>query len=147
MGLAALTCPTCRARARRQSAQLDRGSRARARRDEASPSRVGIPGLGDDYLYDTLNQNGRSFGSISQLGKRRECVFVSDDYRPYRDLLREPGEKAGMSVWAYCLMPNHIRLVLVPYCEEGWGAHSRSLLAHPSHSAYVRFLVFSGRKG
>ncbi len=44
---------------------------------------------------------------VSQRGNRRERVFFGDDdYRLYRDLLREACDKAGVSVWAYCLMPN-----------------------------------------
>ena len=48
---------------------------------------------------------------VTQRGNRRERVFFrDDDYRMYRNHLREACNKAGVSVWAYCLMPNHVHL-------------------------------------
>ena len=47
-------------------------------------------------------------------------VFFEDgDYRHYLDLLGEWCRKAGTQVWAYCLMPNHVHLVLVPAHADG----------------------------
>jgi putative transposase len=57
---------------------------------------------------------------VTQRGNRRERVFFSDDdYALYRDLLAEQCRKQGVACWAYCLMPNHVHLVLVPDREEG----------------------------
>ena len=57
---------------------------------------------------------------VTQRGNRRERVFFGDDdYRLYRDLLREACDKAGVSVWAYCLMPNHVHLILTPTTADG----------------------------
>ena len=59
---------------------------------------------------------------VTQRGNRRERVFFSDDdYALYRDLLAEQCRKQGVACWAYCLMPNHVHLVLVPDREEGLG--------------------------
>jgi putative transposase len=59
---------------------------------------------------------------VTQRGNRRERVFSSDDdYALYRDLLAEQCRKQGVACWAYCLMPNHVHLVLVPDREEGLG--------------------------
>ena len=47
---------------------------------------------------------------VTQRGNRRERVFFGDDdYRLYRDLLREACDKAGVSVWAYCSLSGRTR--------------------------------------
>ena len=52
---------------------------------------------------------------VTQRGNRRETVFFSDaDYELYRDLMGQQCRKHGVAVWAYCLMPDHIHLILVP---------------------------------
>ena len=52
---------------------------------------------------------------ITQRGNRRQQVFFSDDdYRTYLTLLAEWSKKAALSLWAFCLMPNHVHLVAVP---------------------------------
>jgi len=57
---------------------------------------------------------------VTQRGNRRLPVFFSDnDYRAYKALLGEWCAKAGTKVWAYCLMPNHVHLILVPSHEDG----------------------------
>jgi putative transposase len=73
---------------------------------------------------------------VTQRGNRRERVFFGDDdYRLYRDLLREACNKAGVSVWAYCLMPNHVHLILTPTTADGL---ARALgKAHRRYSAFV----------
>jgi putative transposase len=57
---------------------------------------------------------------VTQRGNRRQKIFFEDgDYRLYRDLLAERTAKAGVAVWAYCFMPNHVHLILVPATENG----------------------------
>ena len=57
---------------------------------------------------------------VTQRGNRRQQVFFEDaDYRAYRDLLAEYCAKAETTVWAYCLMPNHVHLILVPSHPDG----------------------------
>jgi putative transposase len=52
---------------------------------------------------------------VTQRGNRRQTVFFSDDdYRTYRALVAEHCAAEGVAVWAYCLMPNHVHLILVP---------------------------------
>jgi putative transposase len=59
---------------------------------------------------------------VTQRGNRRERVFFADeDYELYRDLLSSQCRKQGVAVWAYCLMPNHIHLILVPDRAEALG--------------------------
>jgi len=57
---------------------------------------------------------------VTQPGNRRQKVFFADDdYRAYRNLLALGCRKAGVEVWAYCLMPNHVHLILTPKDEDG----------------------------
>ncbi len=57
---------------------------------------------------------------VTQRGNRRQTTFFSDaDYALYKTLLGEWSAKAGTRVWAWCLMPNHVHLVLEPTHEDG----------------------------
>ena len=52
---------------------------------------------------------------VTQRGNRRQDVFLrTQDYRDYRALLAEHTRAEGVEVWAWCLMPNHVHLMLVP---------------------------------
>jgi putative transposase len=56
---------------------------------------------------------------VTQRGNRRERVFFSDDdYTLYRGLLASQCRKQSVACWAYCLMPNHVHLILVPDRNE-----------------------------
>src|SRR5919197_2934683 len=56
---------------------------------------------------------------VTQRGNRRQQVFFeSSDYTLYRDVLAERCRKASVEVWAYCLMPNHVHLVMVPQTPD-----------------------------
>ncbi len=55
---------------------------------------------------------------IIKRGNRRQIVFFSDnDKRTYLNLLKRAARKTGIVVWAYCLMNNHVHLVVVPEKE------------------------------
>jgi len=57
---------------------------------------------------------------VTQRGNRRQPVFFSDDdYLAYIKLLSETRENAGVEVWAYCLMPNHVHLIVTPNDTDG----------------------------
>ncbi len=78
--------------------------------------------------------------SITQRGNRRQRTFFGDaDYTTYLALISEFCRKAGTRVWAYCLMPNHVHLVMVP-------AHVHGLRAAlgEGHRHYTR--AVNGRK-
>ncbi len=52
---------------------------------------------------------------ITQRGNRRQNVFFSDqDRKLYIRLLHEHAMEAGIALWAYCLMDNHVHLIAVP---------------------------------
>jgi putative transposase len=45
--------------------------------------------------------------------------FCDEDYQAYLALMAEWCGKYNVSVWCYCLMPNHIHLIAVPETAEG----------------------------
>jgi putative transposase len=57
---------------------------------------------------------------VTQRGNGRARTFFEEaDYALYRDLLADHCGQAGVEVWAWCLMPNHVHLVLVPSDTDG----------------------------
>jgi len=73
---------------------------------------------------------------VTQRGNRRQQVFFDDaDYRFYLELLAEHSQAAGVAVWAYCLMPNHVHLILVPGDTDGL----RAALGE-THRRYTRHI-------
>ena len=57
---------------------------------------------------------------VTQRGNGRGRTFFEDgDFALYLDLLAEAAERAHSEVWAYCLMPNHVHIVLTPSDEDG----------------------------
>lgn len=52
---------------------------------------------------------------IIQRGHNRQAVFAGEeDYRYYLENLREWKQKLGCKVYAYCLMTNHVHLIIDP---------------------------------
>ncbi len=57
---------------------------------------------------------------VIQRGNRRQQVFFyPGDKILYLKLLKEQVDKHNVQVWAYCLMDNHVHLILVPKTQEG----------------------------
>jgi len=70
---------------------------------------------------------------VTQRGNGRATTFFDDtDYAFYRDLLATHAAAAGVEVWAWVLMPNHVHLILVPADPDG----IRRALA-PVHRRYA----------
>ena len=78
---------------------------------------------------------------VTQRGNRREPIFFEDgDQEIYRDLLGEQARKADVEVWAYCLMPNHVHLILNPRQADGLGR-----AVGEAHRRYTNFINARGR--
>ncbi|MGH6955387.1 MAG: transposase, partial [Caulobacteraceae bacterium] len=78
---------------------------------------------------------------VTQRGNRREPIFFEDgDQEIYKHLLAEQARRRGVEVWAYCLMPNHVHLVLAPGDEAGLG-----LAVGEAHRRYTNFVNARGR--
>ncbi len=72
---------------------------------------------------------------VTQRGNRRADVFETDaDREAYLRFLKRYAGRYGLSVWAYCLMSNHIHLVAVPAHEHSLGRALRD--AHTVYAMY-----------
>lgn len=73
---------------------------------------------------------------ITQRGNRRmQTFFCESDYARYVDLLAAGCREANVEVLSFCLMPNHVHLVLVPKAADGL---TRALaLAHQRYTWVV----------
>lgn len=57
---------------------------------------------------------------VTQRGNRRAQTFFEDgDYALYASLLAEAARKAEAEIWCYCLMPNHVHIIIVPSDKDG----------------------------
>ena len=57
---------------------------------------------------------------VTQRGNRsQQAFFCNDDYKTYIGRMSEWSKKHKVEIWAYCLMPNHVHLIMVPETEEG----------------------------
>lgn len=57
---------------------------------------------------------------VTQRGNRRlQTFFEEADFALYHTLLADAAAKARTEVWCYCLMPNHVHLIVVPSDEDG----------------------------
>ena len=75
---------------------------------------------------------------VTQRGNRRQQVFFGDeDYETYLALLAEWCGQNEVDVWAYCLMPNHVHLMVVPHSPEGLAK-----AIGETHRRYTRFINF-----
>ena len=73
---------------------------------------------------------------VTQRGNRREPTFFEDgDYQLYLDLLAEAARAAGVEVWSYCLMPNHVHLIVTPSDEDGLWRTFRKV--HRHYTGYI----------
>ncbi len=81
---------------------------------------------------------------VTQRGVRRMATFMQDsDYSDYLTLVSEACKKAGTEVWGYCLMPNHVHLIMVPSHKDGL----RAALGE-AHRRYTRMINFrEGARG
>ena len=71
---------------------------------------------------------------VTQRGNRRQRTFFCDsDYQAYIDLLAKFKVEAGVDIWAYCLMPNHVHLISLPHEKD-----SLARLLRKTHSRYAR---------
>lgn len=78
---------------------------------------------------------------VTARGNRREPIFFEDgDQDLYCELLSEQMRKARVEVWAYCLMPNHVHLILRPETADGM---ARALGA--AHRRWANFVNARGR--
>ena len=72
---------------------------------------------------------------ITQRGNRKTDIFLDDiDRRTYLKLLAVFSKQHSLKTWAYCLMDNHVHLIVVPERQESL---SKTLqLVHGDYAGY-----------
>jgi putative transposase len=89
---------------------------------------------------------------VTQRGNRRQEVFFeAEDYLLYRRLIGAAARRAGAAIWAYCLMPNHVHLIVTPTNEDGLRATFAEAHRRYAGAINARFRwtghLFQGRFG
>jgi putative transposase len=75
---------------------------------------------------------------VTQRGNRRQkTFFCAADYQYYLELIAEATRASGTEVWAYCLMPNHVHMVMVPVAEDSLRASLGE--AHRRYTRHINF--------
>ncbi len=73
---------------------------------------------------------------VTQRGNRRaQTFFEDDDYSLYESLLHEAAQKAEAEIWCYCLMPNHVHIIIVP--SDADGLRRTFADAHRRYTGYI----------
>ena len=73
---------------------------------------------------------------IVQRGNRRQDVFFhADDYHHYLQLISHGCREEGIAIWNYCLMANHVHLILTPRPES-----NLSRAVGEAHRRYTRYI-------
>ena len=75
---------------------------------------------------------------IIQRGNRRQDVFFQEsDYNDYLELLKSWCAHEKIEIWAYCLMTNHIHLIVVPKKQS-----NLAKAIGETHRRYTRMVNF-----
>ncbi len=67
---------------------------------------------------------------VQRGNNKNDCFFSDSDYLAYLDYLRRFAGRFGCSVHAYCLMTNHVHLLLTPHSKESCGLLMKNLSQH-----------------
>jgi putative transposase len=75
---------------------------------------------------------------MTQRGNRRQpTFFCEDDYSCYLELMAQFCRVEEVEIWACCLMPNHIHLIVLPKSADGL-----RLAIGEAHRRYTRHINF-----
>ena len=75
---------------------------------------------------------------VTQRGNRRQQVFFKDsDYESYLQFLKEYSIKFHLKIVLYCLMPNHVHLIVIPKKQD-----SLAGAIGDTHQKYTKMINF-----
>lgn len=75
---------------------------------------------------------------LTQRGNRRQDVFFCDeDYCEYLNLISHWCREEGVAIWSYCLMTNHVHLIVTP--KEGSNLSRAIGEAHRRYTRHINF--------
>ncbi len=69
--------------------------------------------------------------------RRQQTFFGEEDYQHYLELMSQFCRAEQVAIWAYCLMPNHVHLIVVPQSAE-----SLRRAIGEAHRRYTRRINF-----
>jgi putative transposase len=69
--------------------------------------------------------------------RRQQTFFGEEDYQHYLELSLRFCHAEQVAIWAYCLMPNHVHLIVVPQSAES--LHRAIGEAHRRHTRRINF--------
>jgi putative transposase len=72
---------------------------------------------------------------IQRGNNRTACFYCADDYHRYLKYLAEQAAKYGCDIHAYCLMTNHVHLLIMPMRQDGAGLMMKHL-----EQRYVQYI-------
>ena len=87
---------------------------------------------------------------VTQRGNRRLPTFLQEgDYKVYRNLMKIWCVRHAVAIMAYCLMPNHVHLIVIPETLEGLagavGEAHRHYTCHINQREGWRGYLWQGR--
>ena len=85
---------------------------------------------------------------------RQETFFGHEDFQHYLELIAQFCRAEQVAIWAYCLMPNHVHLIVVPRAAESlrraigeahrrytrWTNFREGWRGHPRHGRFASFV-------
>ena len=74
---------------------------------------------------------------IQRGNPRQETFFGEEDYQHYLELMAQFCRAEQVAIWAYCLMLNHVHLIVVPQSAE-----SLRRAIGEAHRRYTRWINF-----
>lgn len=84
-----------------------------------------------------FNASNKPWLNISTGNRRQDVLFNAGDYTYYLELLKEWCNEEELDVWAYCLMTNHVHLIISPSTNSNL---SRAI--GEAHRRYTRMINF-----
>ena len=82
-----------------------------------------------------IRHAGIALHVIQRGNNHSACFYATDDYRTYLDWLRELAERTDCAIHAYCLMTNHVHLLLTLGQDD-----SASMLMKYLGQRYVQYV-------
>lgn len=70
---------------------------------------------------------GFSLHLIQRGNNPSACFYTDEDYLFYVDVLVEQAKKHGCAIHAWCLMTNHVHLLVTPNCHDSAGLMMKGL--------------------
>lgn len=76
-----------------------------------------------------------------QRGNNRDaCFFAEEDFQFYKEVLAEGLKRYGAQLHAYCLMTNHVHLLITPHFTDSISRILQRMLYQQNLQAFRHFM-------